>query len=171
MNNSLPDPTNPIISLITDIPMSIVVVMLGWVVINMQNNRRESRKEIRSALNDVQELIKTAERDAIEFKTKSFDSKSKYDLIFIFRQISTRLQLVSKYLDVDLTPQITKFRRSVMERNWDSGDFVEVEKSDNSIKAIKLSSSKLSTEMEVVFFRSYHESTFRKVKNWWNSLD
>ena len=65
---------------------TLVTVIVGWIVVNWQNNNREERKEVRSSLSDVHEEITKLEDIAIEYHTA--ESRSKTNEREITKQIT-----------------------------------------------------------------------------------
>lgn len=61
-------------------PVTWTLVIVGWLIVNWQNNRREDRKEIRAALTKIYSDINDLQQEAINFHTskrQDFNLESK----------------------------------------------------------------------------------------------
>lgn len=152
-----------VIDLIKNYPnlINVFAIIIGWWIINRQNNRRETRKEVRTSINDIQAMVSGIERSALNFHSSVYNEENKSRLIFDFRVMSVRAELTTSVLGVDLNQQITDLRHSIMTTNWDKGEFKPVDVSDDLLKTISLKSHELSDELEKVFFDQYY-----KTKGW-----
>ncbi|WP_417864561.1 hypothetical protein [Vreelandella venusta] len=79
--------------------ISLVVVVIGWVVVNKHNNNREFRKELRSALDEVIEQVREITDYGVEYhadaKDKSLEAKIVLSLKSLNRSVD-RLPLPYK---------------------------------------------------------------------------
>lgn len=112
-----------------------VLVVLGWIIVNRQNNKRESRKEVRGQLDQVSELLVELEEMAVEYHTAQQQNAK---LARSIKHAITRLTNVVHYIGLadarDFNRRIVRLRRTITLKNFDSanhqpvvvdGDFLE----------------------------------------------
>lgn len=98
-----------------------VVIIFGWFIVNWQNNKRETRKEIRNQIDLFTQKLKSLEEDSILYhKNSRHDaelSKSiKRDLEYLIK-LSRRLKLLDNII---LNRQIIELRKSITFSNFDN---------------------------------------------------
>lgn len=138
--------------------INVFAVIIGWWIINRQNNHRETRKEVRASVNEIQAMISGIEKSALHFHSNLYSEEKKSRLIFEFRLMSVRAGLTTSVLGVELSSQITDLRQSIMTENWDKVGFNPVETNSVLLKTISLKSHELSDELEKSFFDQYYNS-------------
>ena len=153
------DTITKVLEVIKNYPIivNVPIIIIGWWIINRQNNKRETRKEIRVLLNDVQSMIGEIEAEAILYHTEEYDLARRSQLTFKARLMSKKIQIVTRALNVDLIGHINKMRNSIMTKNWDIDDHHALALDDNLIKKIHLESSELSIQLENNFAYFYHK--------------
>lgn len=153
------DTITKVLEVIKNYPIivNVPIIIIGWWIINRQNNKRETRKEIRALLNDVQSMIGEIEAEAILYHTEEYDLGRRSQLTFKASLMSKKIQIVTRALDVDLIGHINKMRNSIMTKNWDRNEHHALALDDNLIKKIHLESSELSIQLENNFASFYHK--------------
>jgi len=101
-----------------------VLVVCGWLVINQQNNTRETRKEIRAALLDLYKLLDEIEDDAFTYHTGVGDAALARKIKRNISQISPRIKLALRdRVECKYTHQLSAFRKSITLVNFESTAF------------------------------------------------
>src|ERR1700730_9541944 len=102
-------------------PISWLLVIVGWLVINGQHNRRETRKEIRSALNDLYEMLNEIEDEAFTYHTGAGDSALSRRIKRRVSQIHSRVNLAFiNTIETRCGKEIASFRKAVTLHNFDT---------------------------------------------------
>ena len=134
------------------------LVILGWLLVNHQNNLREKRKEVRSLLDKTQELLDSIEAQAIEYHTVQETN----DLAFrikraLSQKIKYRLEVLHlRSLDLgSCNSYLKELRRAITLKNFDSANYQKIDISDQIVKGIWLSKDRLSQELERCFSKKY----------------
>lgn len=97
-----------------------LIVLIGWIVVNRQNNSRERRKETRTAADRLKERIEKLEQKAIAFHCLAFDLSEARDILCEIQRVSQatiRTGLLSETQQKRLTRQL---RCSITLKNFDA---------------------------------------------------
>ena len=136
--------------------VSWLLVILGWIIINTQHNRRETRKEIRAALNNFYELLNEIEDDAITYHTSSGDPvlsrRIKRRLSQLYRRVNLAFQ---DTIECQCASQITAFRRAVTLHNFDTATYTQLKASDPVFEEITATKERLVNVLEQAFMTKY----------------
>ena len=135
-----------------------LLVILGWWLVNRQNNIREKRKEIRAFIDKLQNSLDELESHAIKYHT----SEKSDDLAFslkrsLNKKIPNKIALLkSRNLDMNKCyPYMKQLRQAITLENFDTANFHPRDISDDLLKKIWLSKENLSHEIEMVFSKKY----------------
>lgn len=101
-----------------------LLVVGGWLIVNWQNNTRERRKEVRTALDKLSARLDQLEKDAIKYHTSSqpqYDEANhiKIELQRIKKQIN-HLHILALEFEED---GMVKLRQSITLKNFDTHTF------------------------------------------------
>jgi hypothetical protein len=135
-----------------------LLVILGWLLVNRQNNIREKRKEIRSLLDKIQSFLDEIEYQAIQYHTSQQSDELAFQLK---RNLNKKFQnklSVLKLRNLDIQncyPHLKQLRQAVTLENFDTSGFKPKNISDDVIKNIWLAKENLSQELERCFAKKY----------------
>lgn len=138
---------------------NMIVIILGWVVINHQNNRREIRKEIRSALDKVQDLITDLTAKAIDYHTNKRSKPAEEWIKARASLLSQRTQIISETLGIDRTDAINQYKDALMKENFAAQQH-PLDDTDELLKTIRHQAQQLSLTLEKDFAARYHKKLF-----------
>ena len=137
--------------------INVIAIIIGWWIINRQNNQREIRKEIRALLNDIQKMISEIETEGISFHTEKYDLKKRSLLASRTRLMSKKIEIAGNTLGIDYSDHINAFRNSIMTDNWEKSGFQVLDIDDKLIKGIQFQASEISIKLERDFANCYHK--------------
>lgn len=94
-----------------------VLVVVGWIVVDNQNNKRELRREIRALIDNlITEIDELAERSFKFHKNSTFDAIES-------KQLKLRIQRIANNINrnslVENSKAIYHFRKSITGNNFD----------------------------------------------------
>ena len=143
-------------------PVTWLIVIAGWYVVNNQNNARIKRNEIRRLVDDIQRLLDDIEINAIQYHTQA-DRTHAERLSFLLKQqlntgLSDKLALLND-LDVNLErcwPIQAELRKAITLDNFDSDHFKQQNYSSDIVRNTALYKNQLSREIERAFSKKYH---------------
>lgn len=133
--------------------MTWSVVVAGWWIVNLQNNRREARKEARSltdgskqSAKKICELGKGYLTSQIESQRLAVEIKAELDLLELelarFNDFSERSNLMTKF---------SEFAESITGGDFESADRVVCAIDSDSVKLVNRCLRELLGEMEMQF--------------------
>ena len=128
-----------------------LIVLIGWFVIDKQNNRREQRKEIRAAIDALGEMLDVLEQDAINFHTSGFDERKGSELRLAIQRLSARVGRLSFSENVNLNTRIIDLRRAITLRNFESTNHNVQQNDSQIILTIAAAKDSLIDELEFLF--------------------
>lgn len=135
-----------------------LVIIIGWFIVNNQQNKREQRKERRAQIDIFNSNISQLEKKAISYHTNILhdeqlarEIKRKFDEL---RKFSLRIKLI----DIkDLNRLIIALRRSITYENFDNGENHAQEAEDGELVAgIYISCDAFVDKMESRFHEKYN---------------
>lgn len=145
-----------------------LTAILGWIVVNYQNNRREGRKEIRSAINEIVELIEKTENEAVNYHT-SEDSNPTLSI-----KIKTSLTKIAdriRYLelhDSKTSRNLYDFRSAITIRNFDTASHSQQAMDSELIEELSAAAANLIDSLETSFSSLYrapvHQTLIREFR-------
>jgi hypothetical protein len=138
-----------------------LVIILGWSIVNRQNNQREKRKEVRTLIDKVQELLNKIEIDAISYHTQVSNTE---ELAFQLKRnlnqtLRDKLEILEiRQIDVSHCRNLHKeLRKAVTLNNFDTANFQAQILSSSIIRGISLTKDRLSQELEKRFAQQYKD--------------
>src|SRR5687767_4253854 len=94
--------------------ISWVVVFIGWLVVNRQHNKRETRKEVRAGLNDLIKLLDNIEDLSLEYHTSESDLAKARKIRRGLAQIFPRLKnAFFEYPAFSASREVVAFRQAI----------------------------------------------------------
>lgn len=133
------------------------VVIIGWIVVNQQNNRREERKEVKASMSNIIELTDEITTKALEYHKKSEHSAElSKDIRLQLQRLGFRIQHLHFY-DGILNRSIFEYRNSITYKNFDSVDHKSVSDDSEIIEDIHHSSDALMHSLEDCFGRRFRQ--------------
>jgi hypothetical protein len=135
--------------------LTIGFVILGWVIVNNQNNKREQRKETRTFLNETIKLVELIESDALEYHTGARNNFTLGKLIMLnISKLSEMLTHSRLPLD-SYVERYTEFHEGITWENFLSNRFEKQAKSSDLVHNIRDSARALNRALEQSFYDTY----------------
>lgn len=137
--------------------LNFFAIIIGWMVINHQNNKRETRKETRLAINDIQVMITELTGQAISYHTEKRSQEHEAVIASSASLISKKIQLAVKPLDSDHSELINEFKNAVMVDDNFGGDHSPLlDGNDIILQNIRRTGQQLSLNLEECYSSKYH---------------
>ncbi|WP_145132499.1 MULTISPECIES: hypothetical protein [unclassified Pseudomonas] len=130
-------------------------VIIGWIIVNWQNNKREERKELRSALSEIVESIELLEDAASRYHQA--DERNSIMEKEINLKI-TRLSAKIRYLRFEsqlLNNAFIELKKSITLDNFETSHFSKQEPNAEIIESIYYSADSLRDRLEEEFSTLY----------------
>ncbi|WP_143514737.1 hypothetical protein [Pseudomonas putida] len=147
-------------------PVTWILVVFGWVIVNWQNNRREDRKELRAALTKIYTDISELEKEGIEFHTarnQNYNLASK--ILLLQSKLSEHLTHLrirrSSYFE-----QFTAFTDSITLENFHDANYSKQAISSTLVENIRFTAMELETALEAEFNSTFRGSIYTRIKSW-----
>lgn len=132
-----------------------ITVILGWIIVNWQNNKREERKELRSALTEI-----------IDHTVLLEDSASRYHQadernISLEKEINlkiTRLSAKIRYLRFEsesIKLAFIELKKSITLDNFETNKFKKMDFDSDIVESIYISGDFLKDKLEDEFSKLY----------------
>jgi len=135
-----------------------LVVITGWYVVNDKNNDREKRKEVRSLIDSIQNMLDDIEKESIQYHT----NKQSEELSFqIKRNLNNNLSskvnvLKLRGFEIGKCDKYRKqLRQAITLKNFDTNDFQPQAFSSEIIRDILISKGNFINEIEKCFSKNY----------------
>ena len=136
--------------------ISWVLIVAGWMVINNQNNRRETRKEVRASLLELYKFLDEIEDSAYEYHTTDGDTGKARKILRAIQQIAPRIIMARRGPIVfHYTKALTNFRRAITFENFDTSTFERKRPEDPFFDAIAAAKRELITALELAYSQAY----------------
>ncbi|MEG8233812.1 hypothetical protein [Pseudomonas orientalis] len=132
-------------------PVTWALVIIGWLIVNWQNNRREERKEIRTALSKIFDDVAALQNEAITYHTsasRNFNLETK--IVMMESRLSEHLSYL-RIRNSSYTSEYASFVDSIMLNNFESSTFFRQAPSSIIIESIRDTSSELESALELEF--------------------
>lgn len=141
--------------------INVLAVIIGWWIINYQNNKRETRKEVRSALNEIQKLIAELSAEAIGYHTEKRNRRLEEVISSSAHMLSFKIQFAVKPIGTVHTEKINAYKDALMKDNF-GGTQSPLSEEHAVIRAIRHQGHELSLELEEAYSSKFHG------KNWFS---
>ena len=104
-----------------------VLVIGGWVIVNQQNNSRETRKEIRARVDSFKKMVDEVEDAAVEHHTVAQDSMRCAKIKRALTRLSSELHLISVFLSAtDSSRKLIRLKQAITLKNFESHRYAPV---------------------------------------------
>jgi len=131
------------------------LIILGWLIINYQHNARETRKEIRAALDKIDALLEDIEQKAIAFHTsEDFDSFLLRDAKRLIARLPPHIQSID-FWSQTIGFNVTNIRRAATLRNAEPSEFIQQNPESDIVLEISSSIDNMRTDLNMEFRERY----------------
>jgi hypothetical protein len=128
------------------------LIVVGWVIVNRQNNDRETRKEIRAALLDLYKLLDEIEDDAFAYHTGTSDPVLARKIKRSISQIAPRIKLALRNrLECKYSHPLFEFRKSITLTNFETKMFQPKAPNDQFFTDIMDAKQSLILRLDLAF--------------------
>lgn len=142
--------------------ISPVLVIAGWLIINLQNNHRETRKEVRNNLNTIYNDIEDLLEKSVAFHADHWnDINAKLITAKIDRTISS-INTISTVIGINSSSECKSLRQSITLNNFDKSSHIRLSGEEEQITEITDAAYVLLDKLENSFIQKYLVS-----KHWW----
>ncbi len=141
-----------------------IIVIAGWLVVNSQHNRRETRKEIRSNLDSIISNIEDLENSAISYHTTACNDIDGHKIKVSINHISRNINSLALPLDGNFAYQLAQFRKSITLRNFDSHEHEILPINDEVIDDIGASVQQLIRSLDDAYRDKYQKPWYKKLR-------
>ncbi len=134
------------------------LVLGGWAYVDRANNQRETRKELRSIIDDLQQFLNELETNAVTYHT-SVNSNADLAATIrrsLYRVLTSKVNLLKERgIDVyALAYPVQSLRSAITLNNFDTKSFVPLSLSDNIVRDIGVAKDDLSDSLELEYFKT-----------------
>lgn len=139
-------------------PVSWALIIFGWLVVNAQHNSRETRKEIRAALNDLYEILNGIEDDAFAYHTGHGDPALSRRIKRCLGQIYPRIILAFMgTIKFQCAREVANFRQAVTLDNFDTATRRSLSPTDTIFESLSTAKETLVNRIERAFLSHYRK--------------
>jgi hypothetical protein len=98
-----------------------LLVITGWVIINYQHNKRETRKEVRAQINRLRDMLGELEELAKQYHTAAQHSEPEAKRIkLMLQRVSYELEYLNLLDRIDRDISMIALRKAITYHNFDS---------------------------------------------------
>jgi len=137
--------------------LPVLMVVLGWFMVNRQNNNRETRKEIRTALDKLTQSLVTLANHAREFHTQKFSVKEQLSLQTEIQRVIDKTEFIASSLDIDVSDNCTDLRQSISSKNFDKTDHTPLDDTDELLTNIDDCAYDIESLLENAYAKEYRK--------------
>ena len=135
--------------------ISPVLVIFGWLIINLQNNHGETRKEVRDNLNTIYSDIEDLLEKSVAFHSDHWnDINAKLITAKIDRIISS-INTISTVIGIDSSSECKSLRQSITLNNFDKSTHKRLSGEEEQITEITDATYVILDKLESSFIRKY----------------
>ncbi|MBT8419232.1 MAG: hypothetical protein KJO08_00060 [Gammaproteobacteria bacterium] len=157
-----------------------IVIVVGWIVVNQQNNARETRKELRARLDVVQAWTFELVELAIGYHTDEPKSPDKYSNKYQERRIKSRIDRVTRAVSAlgrstlgkrlyRPTHEAFYFRQAVTLHNFETAEYKPQAPDSELVENIAMTAQSLVETLEEAYSERYHLAWLRRLRLWCRS--
>jgi hypothetical protein len=139
------------------IPAAIVVI--GWWIVSNQNDKRERRKEIRSIVDELKEIILEIRADTIEYysernseATGSLSDKIKLNFLLVSQYL---LLLRNAGMAINVSAELIALRKTATGGYFENAQFRKQGENPKWLSGLCSESVELILAIEKAYFRSF----------------
>jgi hypothetical protein len=138
-----------------------ILVAIGWYLVNMQNDKREARKELRAKVTELCKLVSDIEADTTVFYARSGDAEqAAADRGKITHKLSLlgvgTSQIAPRYHPVIET--VVAFRKSITPDEFDEESRPPLKYSHPTLDGVRFAAEQLVSELEAAFSKRYSQT-------------
>jgi len=128
------------------------LVIIGWLLVNKQNNFRETRKELRARIDNFKAQIDELEDLSVEHHTSVQNSLHCAKIKRLLVKLQKELDVIRESLSLDnYSVKLIRLRQAVTLRNFESSTYQPVSASDPIISEIGRASDDLRYLVESAY--------------------
>lgn len=142
--------------------ISPILVILGWIVVNIQNNRRETRKEIRMILNLLYSELDELVDKSIEFHINNWNGVDAKKITTKIDRVISSINSVSDIMGIECHTESKELRQAITLNNFDKSSHSRLSGEEDIITEIADASYIISSKLESSFIHKYLSN-----KLWW----
>jgi len=136
--------------------VSWILIIVGWVIVDSQNNKRETRKEVRASLLDLYKHLDAIEDAAFLYHSTTGDASEARKITRDIQQIAPRIVMARRgRMRVNYAQPLAAFRKAVTYENFDSIGFVSKKPHDQMFESIEACKKNLIATLESAFNSAY----------------
>nr|VFK23263.1 MAG: hypothetical protein BECKLFY1418C_GA0070996_11382 [Candidatus Kentron sp. LFY] len=158
-----------------------IVIVVGWIVVNQQNNARETRKELRARIDLVQTWTFELVDLATGYHTGESGIADKYSNRYQERVIKSRLDRVTRTISSLRKSTLGKspynspheayhFRQAVTLHNFDTSEYKAQPPDSELLDDIAMTAQSLMDSLEEAYSKRYHPAWLRRLRLRWRRL-
>lgn len=135
-----------------------LVVITGWYVVNDKNNDRENRKEVRSLIDSIQNMLDDIEKEAIQYHTNDQSEELSFQIKRnLNNNLSSKVKVLKlKGFEIGKCDKYRKqLRQAITLKNFDTNDFQPQSFTSEIIRDILTSKGNFINEIEKCFSKNY----------------
>ena len=137
--------------------LPILMVVLGWYLVNRQNNNRETRKEVRTALDKLTVSLVNLSNHSREFHTQKFSVKEQLSLLTEIQRVIDKTEFIASFLDVDISNNCTDLRQSITSKNFDKTEHTPLDDTDELLTNIDDCAYDIESILEKAYVEEYRK--------------
>ncbi|WP_346400140.1 hypothetical protein [Pseudomonas syringae] len=143
-------------------PITWALVVIGWLIVNWQNNRREERKELRAALSQIYEDIGAVQKKALKYhKSVSRNQKLETNIIIMQKKLSEHLSFL-RLRNSSFISEYSNFVDAITLDNFESVKFIQQNQGSPILDNIIDTAIELESALELEFAMLFRKSFFTK---------
>lgn len=135
--------------------ITLFTVVLGWLIVNWQNNKREERKELRSSLTDISKNIEGIEDSAITYHTSLARTLPLEKTINLnISRLSSKIRHL-RFDSENVKLSFIELKKSITLDNFETNRFAQQNSDSEITDSIRLACDKLKDSLEDEFSKHY----------------
>jgi hypothetical protein len=132
------------------------LIVAGWAIVNYQNNKRETRKEIRASLLDLYTHLDAIEDAAIDYHTTDGSPAKARRIRRDIQQIAPRILMARRgQMKIDYKRAVFELRRAITLENFDTENYAPRPSDDPLLDEISRTKTNLIFALEGAYGRAY----------------
>lgn len=153
--------------------LTLITVIIGWIIVNWQNNNREERKEVRASLSATLEEIVVIEDLAIEYHCAAVRSKiQEKEITKRITRLSSKVRHL-RFENKGINTTFIKLKQAMTLDNFETNRFKSQDLDSEILESIGMYSEQLQDELESEFSKSFRApfiyrlaSAIRRFRAW-----
>ncbi len=134
-----------------------LIVFAGWYIINEQNKRRETRKEVRQSIDTIAVDLDAITDLAYEYhSTRDHDSDVSQRIKYELLRLEKSLNRLKYPISVNVDAEVIGLRRAITFKNFDTAEHVALSSNDELFNSISESVCELREKLESSYSITYH---------------